>query len=169
MAPTVEAKRIVRTKNDLLAETRVQMIELCNQMLADCIDLQTQSKQAHWNVHGPHFYGLHLLFDKINEAVEDYVDLIAERAAQLGGLVLGTARAAAEGSRLHEYPLDIRNGDDHVAALSDALSVFGRNARQAIDTADDAEDRDTADIFTEISRGIDQWLWFVEAHQQAER
>ncbi|MFL5576450.1 MAG: DNA starvation/stationary phase protection protein Dps [Gemmatimonadaceae bacterium] len=169
MAPTAEAKRVSRTKNDLPAETRSQMVELCNQMLADCIDLETQTKQAHWNVRGPHFYSLHLLFDKINEAVEEYVDLIAERAAQLGGRVRGTARMVAESSRLPEYPADIRNGDEHVAALTESLSTFGRTAREAIDAADEAEDKDTADVFTEISRGIDQWLWFVESHQQAER
>jgi starvation-inducible DNA-binding protein len=169
MATTAEAKRVSRTRNDLPAETRTEMIELCNAALADCIDLATQTKQAHWNVRGPHFYSLHRLFDEIHDAVSEYVDLIAERAAQLGGLVRGTARMTAEASRLREYPADIRNGVEHVTALSEALSAFGRTARQAIDAADEADDKDTADVFTEISRGIDQWLWFVEAHQQAER
>jgi starvation-inducible DNA-binding protein len=157
-----------RTRNDLPAETRTQMIELCNARLADCIDLQTQTKQAHWNVRGPSFWGLHKLFDEINEAVEEYVDLIAERAAQLGGEVEGTARVAAGRSVLPEYPKGIKDGMKHVNALSDVLSAFGKSVRAAIDTADEAEDADTADIFTEVSRGIDQWLWFVEAHVQAE-
>jgi len=169
MASTAGAKRASRTRNDLPAETRAEMVELCNQMLADCIDLETQTKQAHWNVRGPSFWGLHKLFDEINEAVEEYVDLIAERAAQLGGTVRGTARIAAERSRLAEYPHDIKDGMAHVNALSEALSTFGRAAREAIDTADEAEDKDTADVFTEISRGTDQWLWFVEAHVQADR
>ena len=169
MAPTTETKRVSRTKNDLPADTRTEMIALCNATLADCIDLETQTKQAHWNVRGPSFWGLHKLFDEINEAVEEYVDLIAERAAQLGGTVSGTARDAAARSRLPEYPHDIKDGMAHVNALSEALSTFGRAAREAIDTADEAEDKDTADVFTEISRGIDQWLWFVEAHTQAER
>ena len=47
------------------------------------------------------------------------------------------------------------------------LSTFGHEARETIDQADDLGDADTADIFTEISRGIDKWLWFVEAHSQA--
>jgi starvation-inducible DNA-binding protein len=50
-----------------------------------------------------------------------------------------------------------------------ALAAFGRSARKAIDVANELGDLDTADIFTEISRGIDKWLWFVEAHLQAER
>lgn len=163
------AKPASRTRNDLPEETRSRMIELCNARLADCIDLQTQTKQAHWNVRGPSFWGLHKLFDEVNEAVEEYVDLIAERAAQLGGMVEGTARVVAKRSQLEEYPHAIKNGLDHCRSLSSALATFGRAAREAIDQADEAEDKDTADLFTEVSRGIDQWLWFVEAHLQAER
>ena len=164
----IPARPIARTRNDLPEETRAKMIELCNQRLADCIDLQTQTKQAHWNVRGPHFWGLHKLFDKVNEAVEEYVDAIAERAAQLGGEVEGTARMVAQRSTLPEFPKGIKGGIESVKALSTALAAFGKSAREAIDTAEDADDKDTADVFTEISRGLDQWLWFVEAHNQAD-
>ena len=98
------------TKNDLPETTRRQMIDLCNARLADAIDLQTQTKQAHWNVKGPHFIALHELFDKVNEDVEDYVDLIAERAVQLGGGVEGTARSVAKRSTLPEYPVKAGSG-----------------------------------------------------------
>ena len=138
-----------------------------NQRLADAVDLQMQIKQAHWNVKGPHFIGLHELFDQIDEAVEGYVDLIAERIVQLGGIAEGTVRVAAERSRLEEYPLNIGDGQGHVEAVSKAFSTFGHEARKTIDQAEELEDADTADIFTEISRGIDKWLWFVEAHSQA--
>src|SRR5215467_14281493 len=74
-----------KTRNDLSEEIRAKAVELLNARLADCIDLRTQTKQAHWNVKGPNFIALHELFDKINEEVEDYVDDIAERAVQLGG------------------------------------------------------------------------------------
>jgi starvation-inducible DNA-binding protein len=157
------------TKNDLPETTRAKVCELLNQRLADAIDLQTQMKQAHWNVKGPQFIALHELFDKINAEVEDYVDLIAERVVQLGGGALGTARSVAQRSQLKEYPLAIANGRDHVEAVAGALAAFGRSARQAIDTSDELRDQDSADIFTEVSRGIDKWLWFVEAHLQAER
>jgi starvation-inducible DNA-binding protein len=142
------------------------MIELLNQRLADCIDLQTQCKQAHWNVKGPGFIGLHKLFDEINEDVKEYVDLLAERAVQLGGVAEGTARCVAERSTLSEYPLEISNGMEHVDALSTALATFGRATRKSIDELDELGDADTTDMLTEISRGIDKWLWFVEAHQQ---
>ena len=157
------------TENDIPLKTRVELIALLNQRLADAIDLQLQMKQAHWNVKGPHFIGLHELFDKIDEAVEEYVDLIAERAVQLGGVAEGTIRLAAEHSRLPEYPLEISDGSAHVEAVSRALSTFGESARRTIDEADELGDADTSDMFTEISRGIDKWLWFVEAHSQAEK
>ena len=108
------------------------------------------------------------MFDKINEEVEDYVDDIAERAVQLGGVAQGTARMAAKRSSLTEYPVSAVDGRSHVEALSTALATFGQAARMAIDEADELRDLDTADLFTEVSRGIDKWLWFVEAHLQAE-
>jgi starvation-inducible DNA-binding protein len=155
------------TENDLPKDSRVEVIGIVNQRLADIIDLQTQLKQAHWNVKGPHFIGLHELFDKIAEEVESYVDMIAERIVQLGGIAEGTVRVAASRSRLEEYPLDIAEGTAHVEAVARALSTFGREARMTIEETDGLGDTDTADIFTEVSRGIDKWLWFVEAHTQA--
>src|SRR5438093_3134787 len=109
------------TRNDLAETTRTKVIELLDARLADAMDLQTQMKQAHWNVKGPHFIGLHELFDKIDEAVEAYVDLIAERIVQLGGIAEGTARVAAGRSRLEEYSLTIADGSAHVEAVSKAL------------------------------------------------
>ena len=126
--------------------------------------MQTQIKQAHWNVKGPNFIGLHELFDKINEEVDEYVDEIAERAVQLGGVAEGTARVVAKRSTLPEYPLNIADGLSHVEALSSALAAFGKVARKAIDESDELGDKDTSDLFTGVSRGIDKWLWFVEAH-----
>jgi len=126
-----------------------------------------QMKQAHWNVKGPSFIGLHELFDKVAEAVEGYVDQIAERIMQLGGIAEGTVRMAASRSRLPEYPLAISDGTAHVEAVARALSTFGKEVRTTVDEANALNDADTADLFTEISRGTDQWLWFVEAHSQA--
>ncbi len=164
-----ESSKMYETENDISLKRRVELNALMNQRLADAVDLQLQMKQAHWNVKGPSFIGLHELFDKIDEAVEEYVDMIAERIVQLGGVAEGTVRTSASRSRLEEYPLDIAEGLAHVAAVSKALSTFGREARQTIDEADELGDADTADLFTEISRGIDKWLWFVEAHSQASK
>ena len=167
MAHTTTAEtRAYPTKNDLPEAGRLEAIGLLNQRLADCIDLQTQCKQAHWNVKGPTFIALHKLFDEINEDVEGYVDLIAERVVQLGGIAEGTVGVVADRSTLVDYPLALATGAEHVAALSDALAAFGRTARVGIEEMNELEDADSADILTEISRGVDKWLWFVEAHQQ---
>jgi starvation-inducible DNA-binding protein len=156
------------TRNDLPKTTRVKVIDLLDARLGDAIDLQTQLKQAHWNVKGPNFIALHELFDKINEAVEDYVDDLAERAVQLGGTAHGTARQVAKRSSLPEFPA-VTDGRAHVEAVATVLAAFGKLARAGIDQADKLGDKDTADLFTEISRGTDKWLWFVEAHVQATR
>jgi starvation-inducible DNA-binding protein len=156
------------TRNDLPEATRGEVIDLLDARLADATDLQTQLKQAHWNVKGPTFIALHELFDKINEAVEDYVDDLAERVVQLGGTAHGTARQVAKRSTLPEYPA-VSTGRDHVEAVATVLAAFGKLARAGIDQADELRDKDTADLFTEISRGVDKWLWFIEAHLQADR
>ena len=158
--------RLYPTKNDLSEATRTQVVQLLNQRLADAIDLQTQCKQAHWNVKGPTFIALHKLFDEINEDAEEYVDLIAERIVQLGGIAEGTIGIVADRTALDDYPLTIATGADHVSALSSALAKFGRTVRMGIEEMNDLQDADGADILTEISRGVDKWLWFVEAHHQ---
>jgi starvation-inducible DNA-binding protein len=152
---------------DILVENRVELNALMNRCLASAVDLQMQLKQAHWNVKGPSFIALHELFDQVGEAVESYVDLIAERIVQLGGIAEGTVRVAGARSQLDEYPLTIADGMVHVVAVATALSTFGHEARLTIIEATELDDADTADLFTEVSRGIDKWLWFVQAHSQA--
>ena len=115
---------------------------------------------------GPTFIALHKLFDDINAAVAEYADLIAERIVQLGGVAEGTVGVVADRSALVDYPLGLATGAEHVAALSDALAEFSRTVRLGIEEMNELEDAGSADILTEISRGVDKWLWFVEAHQQ---
>jgi starvation-inducible DNA-binding protein len=155
-----------QTLNDLPERVRAEAIALLNQQLADALDLHLQAKQAHWNVKGPNFIALHELFDEVEEELEEHADDIAERAVALGGTAYGTARTTAKRSGLAEYPLEISSGKEHVAALSAALAAFGKSARAAIDAAAALGDADTADLFTEVSRGVDKLLWKVEAHNQ---
>jgi starvation-inducible DNA-binding protein len=157
---------LYKTKNDIPEKVRTQLVTLLQERLAEAVDLVTQAKQAHWNVKGPTFIALHQLFDQVYEHAGEYVDLIAERIVQLGGTAEGTVRIAAKRSRLPEYPLSIDKSAGHVEALSRSLAYFGEEIRKAIDQADEIRDKDTADIFTEISRSVDKDLWFVEAHAQ---
>ena len=155
------------TQNDLPEKVRAGAIELLNQQLADALDLALQAKQAHWNVKGPNFIALHELFDTVVDELFEHADDLAERAVELGGTALGTARTAAKSSRLPEYRLDISSGREHITTLSAALATFGASARAGIDAANALGDADTVDLFTEISRGVDKLLWKVEAHAAA--
>src|SRR6267378_5590290 len=157
-----------KTKNDLPEKVRVQVVSLLQERLAEAVDLVTHAKQAHWNVKGPHFIALHELFDQVYEHAGEHVDLLAERIVQLGGTAEGTVRVVAKRSELPEYPLTISTGEEHVWALSSALSNFGERIRRAIDQTADLGDVGSSDICTEISRGTDKWLWFVEAHAEGE-
>lgn len=161
--------KMFSTENDLPKKERKEINQLMNQRLADAVDLQLQMKQAHWNVKGPNFIALHELFDKVAEAVESYVDLIAERIVQLGGTAEGTVGVVAKVTHLENYPLSISEGRDHIEAVVRALSSFGHEVRSTIGEATELDDPGTADLFTEVLRGIDKWLWFVEAHGQASK
>ena len=158
---------IYKTRNDLNESLRSQMIALLNQQLADTFDLFSQIKQAHWNVKGMDFIQLHELFDDLAEQAEGYVDLIAERATTLGGTALGTVRMAAAASRLTECPEQLGGSKGAVEVLVDRYANVAGTTRKAIDVSAEAGDADTSDLFTEVSRGLDKGLWFLEAHLQA--
>ena len=165
--PGITAK-LNDSRNDLPLQTRHEMVGLINQRLAEVIDLSLQSKQAHWNVKGPHFIGLHELFDRVAGKIGEFSDEIAERAVALGGIACGTIQAIAGNSDIPAYPLEPGTGRDHVNNMAEALALVGERIREAIETATDAGDADTADLFTAVSRGIDKLLWMVEAHNQAD-
>ena len=160
--------QLTHTRNSLPEKTRIEIAVLLQARLADSIDLTMQAKQAHWNVKGPHFIALHELFDKVYTDTGVYVDLIAERIVQLGGIAQGTIRAAAKASTMPAYPLDISDGHKHVAELAHAIAFYGEMIRQAIELSTELGDAGTADLFTQVSRGADLNLWFVEAHEQSE-
>jgi starvation-inducible DNA-binding protein len=154
------------TRNDLPDNCRKAMIALLNARLADAIDLRLAMKQAHWNVKGPNFIALHEMFDQMQARVDGFVDEIAERAVTLGGQALGATQAVASGSKLSAYPTDINAERAHVEALAERVAAFGKLVREAIDAAEEAGDKDTADLFTGVSRQMDMDLWFLEAHLQ---
>jgi starvation-inducible DNA-binding protein len=155
-----------KTANTLSKNIRAKSVAVLNRHLAAAIDLHAQVKQAHWNVRGPSFIAIHELFDKVADAVEEYSDTIAERAGALGGAAEGTIQIAVEHSFLGRYRLGIADAEAHVTAVTAALASFGESVRNAIDETAGFGDADTSDVFTEISRGVDQQLWLVESHRQ---
>jgi starvation-inducible DNA-binding protein len=154
------------TSNDLSPATRQSIIEILNEHLANAIDLQLQAKQAHWNIKGPNFVGLHELFDRVAGEAGQFADLIAERAVALGGVARGTVQTVSRRSQLREYPMTVGQWRDHVRAMQNAVAVFGRGVRRAGDEATALKDAGTADLFTEVSRAADKTLWMIEAHIQ---
>ena len=158
--------RTFKTSIDIKAKARDGLVTLLNQQLADCFDLYSQTKQAHWNVKGTDFIALHELFDDLAAVVLPFADELAERTTQLGGYALGTARMSAANSSLPEYPVNATLGQEHLRALVERYAIFAASTRAAIDASNTLGDMDTADLFTEISRAIDKGLWFLEAHLQ---
>jgi starvation-inducible DNA-binding protein len=155
------------THNTLALLIRTQAVELLNRHLAAAIDLHAQVKQAHWNIRGPGFIALHLLFDRLSEQVEGYSDQLAERARALGGEAGGTLQRALAGSFLIPYEHGVGDAQLHGFAIAGSLAAFGESTRDAITHAATMGDAATADLFTEISRGIDQQLWLVESNLAA--
>ncbi len=161
-----KTKKTFPTRIDLAADVRGPMIALLNQQLAGAFDLYSQTKQAHWNVKGAQFYALHELFDRLAGELEGYADMIAERATALGGLAQGTVRLSAANSQLAELPLEVTDSLPTVEALAERYAALAASTRKAIEAANGQGDADTGDLFTEVSRGLDKALWFLEAHLQ---
>jgi len=158
--------RSFTTSVDIPADSRAKINRVLNQHLADSFDLMSQVKQAHWNVKGSDFWQLHKLFDEVAERAAEWVDEFAERVTALGGYATGTVRMAAASSTLPEFPTEITDSMDYVRAVAERLAAFTNSAREAIDQTDELGDADTADLFTEVSRCADKYLYFLEAHLQ---
>lgn len=151
----------------LTQDTRAQMVELLNDRLADMIALTLAVKQAHWNLKGPGFIGVHELLDDVADRLRDGADTIAERAVILGGHARGTAEVVGEKTGLEPYDLEMTDIEEHIAALKQRFMAMGGAAREAIEAASDAGDEDTADVFTEVSRALDKDAWFIGANARA--
>ena len=149
---------------DLPEHIRKISISLLQARLSDALDLEAQTKQAHWNVKGMHFMQLHEFFDGIHSIVEEFVDLIAERITSLSGVADGRIQTTAANTSLYQYSAKTAGGEAHLQALAAVLGQFGKLLRADINAATEGGDADTADLFTQISRETDKQLWFVEAH-----
>ena len=163
---TGKGVRMHKTRNDTASNAKKVSLDTLQARLADGIDLSLDIKQAHWNLKGPQFIGVHEMLDGFRDELDDYNDKVAERITQLGGTARGTVQAIADETKLAPYPLDTYAVADHLSALIDRYAVYGNAVRQNIDDTDEAGDAGTSDLFTEISRGVDKQLWFLEAHVQ---
>lgn len=158
--------RLHTTNNDTKSNAKAASMECLQARLADGIDLALITKQAHWNLKGPQFIGVHEMLDGFRTEQDNWVDMMAERITQLGGTARGTVQEVGRETSLEPYPTDIYAIADHIKALIDRYARFANAVRQNIDDTDEAGDPSTADLFTEVSRGMDKQLWFLEAHAQ---
>lgn len=164
MNTTGHAQTLHPGRIDIPPEIRLYLIQMLNQTLACTVDLRSQVKQACWHVKGKDFPSLHALFATIATELAAYTDLVAERIAALGGVAMGTVRIAATQSKLPEYPDALLEGDAHVLALAERFAQYGAALRSSIALVADVEDAGSAAIYTDISRGVDKQLWFLEAY-----
>ncbi|WP_299186400.1 DNA starvation/stationary phase protection protein Dps [uncultured Psychrobacter sp.] len=153
-----------RYASGITDETAEKMVDLLNSNLANLIDLSMDSKQCHWNLQGTGFIGVHQLLDDTYERLTEAYDTIAERIVILGGKANGISKRVVEDSVLETYPTDITEVDQHVRELTNRYKTIAEELRKAIDSAGEAGDEDTADLFTEVSRIIDKDAWFIGAN-----
>ena len=156
-----------RTRIDLPDKSRRRVTGLLGARLVDLIDLRLSTKQAHWNVKGPGFMELHEFFDELAGRLEGRADELAERITTLGGTALGRSQIVAKHSTVEPYGDDVFLGTKHLVALAERFAALAKSTRAAIDAAGKAGDEVTADLFNEITAGLDKDLWFIEAHLQA--
>ncbi len=154
------------TTNDTKNNAKAVSMQVLQARMADGIDLALVTKQAHWNLKGPQFIGVHLMLDGFRDELDEWNDMMAERITQLGGTARGTVQEVGRETSLKPYPTNIYAVSDHVHALIERYSAVANAIREGVDTTDDAGDAGTCDLLTEVSRGIDKQLWFLEAHVQ---
>lgn len=140
------------TRSDNLPESTRRRIKLCNDRLADAVDLQLQCKHACWNTTA---LDLRKLFDQISKSVGVQTDRIAARVVEIGGVANSTERVVPSWSHLLCQPDPLcRN---HASTLATTLGSFVEVARQAIETSNEFSDFASAEMFTEIADGLDKW------------
>ena len=145
--------------------TRQKSVTMLNQLLADTMTLRDMYKKHHWQVVGPTFYQLHLLFDKHYEEQANLVDLIAERIQILGGVAVAMAHDVAELTSLPRIPRDREEAPVQVSRLLSAHQSILKNCHDYAKKADDAGDDGTNDlVVSNLIRTNELQVWFVSEH-----
>ena len=149
----------------LSEDTRQSSVTMLNQLLADTITLRDMYKKHHWQVVGPTFYQLHLLFDKHYEEQSVLVDSIAERIQVLGGVAVAMAHDVAELTSLPRVPRDREEAPVQVSRLLDGHQRILKNCHDYASKADETGDDGTNDlIVSELVRTNELQVWFVAEH-----
>jgi starvation-inducible DNA-binding protein len=166
-APELQAYGTVTNTMPLQLEqaVRLEMTEQLNQLLADTITLRDLYKKSHWQVAGPTFYQLHLLFDKHYEEQNELVDTIAERIQLLGGISIAMAADVAELTRIPRPPKGREEVPVQLSRLLDAHQVILSHCRELADRSDKLGDAGTNDmVVSDVLRTGELQVWFVSEH-----
>ena len=136
-----------------------------NQLLVDTMTLRDLYKKHHWQIAGPTFYQLHLLFDKHYNELNDLVDSIAERVQLLGGVSVAMAHDVAETTLIPRVPKGREEVPVQVSRLLHAHEIVLKEARAMARRAADAGDDGTNDVIvSEVIRRNELQVWFVAQH-----
>jgi starvation-inducible DNA-binding protein len=150
---------------ELEEPVRLEMTEQLNQMLADTMTLRDLYKKSHWQVSGPTFYQLHLLFDKHYGEQNELVDTIAERIQLLGGISLAMAHDIAETTQIERPPRGREEVPVQLSRLLDAHQIIIRHCRTLADRASKLGDDGTNDlVVSDVLRTNEMQAWFVSEH-----
>ena len=157
--------RVTHMPIALSEKTAAESVENLNQVLADTITLRDLYKKHHWQVAGPTFYQLHLLFDKHYEEQNDLVDTIAERVQMLGGISLAMAADVAETTIIPRPPKGREEVPVQISRLLHAHEIVLEEARSMARQASEAGDDGTNDLLvSDVIRGNEKQVWFVSEH-----
>jgi len=150
---------------ELEEPVRLEMTEQLNLLLADTMTLRDLYKKSHWQVAGPTFYQLHLLFDKHYEEQVEIVDELAERIQTLGGIALAMAADVAETTRIPRAPRGREEAPVQISRLIDAHQVVIRHCRQLARRASALGDDGTNDmVVSDVLRPNELQSWFLTEH-----
>jgi starvation-inducible DNA-binding protein len=150
---------------ELEEPVRLEMTERLNQLLADTMTLRDLYKKSHWQVAGPTFYQLHLLFDKHFDEQSELVDTIAERIQLLGGLSIAMAHDVAETTRIERPPRGREEVPVQISRLLDAHQIIIGDCRKLAERASQLGDDGTNDLaVSDVLRTNELQVWFLSEH-----
>lgn len=156
---------VVALPNGLDSKICEQSARALNQTLADTMTLRDLYKKHHWQVAGPTFYQLHLLFDKHFQEQVELVDKLAERIQLLGGISIAMAHDVAENTRIERPPMGREDAPVQITRLLEAHELILRQAREAAEKADRAGDAGTNDLLvSDVVRTNELEVWFLAEH-----
>ena len=149
----------------LTPKVRAESCAALNQLLADSIALRDMYKKHHWQVAGPTFYQLHLLFDKHFEEQVEIVDTIAERVQLLGGVTIAMGGDVAEVTRIPRPPRGKEEVPVQISRLLDAHKIIIEDCHKIAKQADESGDDGTNDLaVSDVLRANELQAWFIMQH-----